>query len=74
MSCKVLFGIYRLSIPNISKFFSESELNDDWNSPLYWIIGFSLSEFLPVTALLLSFWYGLTRRNKVIKSRRYSNP
>eukprot|EP00347_Sterkiella_histriomuscorum_P011070 403373867 len=74
MSCKVLFGIYRLTIPDLGKFFRDSELNDDWNSPLYYIIGFCVSEFLPVTSLLLSFWYGLTRRNKVIKSRKYSNP
>ena len=74
MSCKIIFGVYRLSIPNIGRFFSDSELNDDWKSPLYWIIGFGISEFLPVTSLLLSFWYGLTRRNKVIKSRKYSNP
>lgn len=74
MSSKVAFGIYRLCIEDLNKFFTESELHDDWRSPLYWIIGFSLSEFLPVTALLLSFWYGLTRRNKVIRSRKYSNP
>lgn len=74
MTCKVLFGIYRFTIPNLGSFFADSELADDWASPLYFIIGFTISEFLPVTALLLTFWYGLTRRNKVIKSRKYSNP
>ena len=72
MTSKVLFGIYRFTIPNLSTFFYDSELADDWASPLYFIIAFSTSEFLPVTALLLTFWYGLTRRNKVIKSRKFS--
>ena len=74
MGSKVGFGLYRFTIDDVTKFFNESEHNDDWNSPLYWLIGFSLSEFLPVIAILLSFWYGLTRRNKVIKSRKFSNP
>ena len=74
MGSKVGFGIYRLTLTDIHSFFDQSEKNNDWNSPLYWIIGFTSSEFLPVTALLLSFWYGLTRRNKVIKSRKFSNP
>ena len=74
MGCKVLFGIYRFTFTDLGKFFQDSEMSDDWKSPLYYIIGFSISEFLPVTALILSFWYGLFRRNKVIKSRKYSNP
>ncbi len=74
MGSKVGFGVWRLTFDDLHAFFLKSEMNDDWGSPLYWIIGFSLSEFLPVTALLLSFWYGLTRRNKVIKSRKFSNP
>ncbi|CDW80223.1 UNKNOWN [Stylonychia lemnae] len=74
MSAKVVFGIYRFTIPNITYFFIDSERKDDWDSPTYFILGFTISEYLPVTSLLSTFWYGLTRRNKVIKSRKYSNP
>lgn len=45
---------------------------DDWKSPLFRSVDFCVTEFMPVTALLLSFWYGLFRRNKVIRSRKYS--
>ena len=74
MVAKVIFGIYRFSVTSVKNFFEDSEEKDNWNSPLYFILGFVISEYLPVSSLLYTFWYGLTRRNKVIKSRKYSNP
>lgn len=71
MLFKALFGVYRMFIPNVAKFFSDSEKNDDWGSPLYWLIGFPFSEFLGVAALLVSFWYGLSRKKRVIESRDF---
>ena len=71
--CKIGLGAFRLYMGNsYEAFFEKSEMNNDWVSPGFWLINFTVGEFLPISALLMSFWYGLVRRNKVIRSRKYS--
>jgi len=71
--CKIGLGVFRLYMGDTyESFFQKSEQNNDWVSPGFWLINFIVGEFLPISALLMSFWYGLTRRNKVIRSRKYS--
>lgn len=73
MCCKMLIGSFRFYMGgDINSFFLESERLDDMYSPGFWLINFIIAEFIPVSALLLSFWYGLSRRNKIIRSRKYS--
>lgn len=71
---KLVFGSYRLILgSDIGEWLDQSEQRDDWVSPTFWSINFCVTEFAPVSAILLSFWYGLFRRNKVIRSRKFSN-
>lgn len=70
---KLAFGTFRIILGNdIGAFLDNSEQRDDWISPTFWSVNFCITEFAPVSAILLSFWYGLFRRNKVIRSRKYS--
>lgn len=70
---KLGFGAYRVVLGSqINEFLEESEIRDDWISPTFWSLNFTITELAPVSALILSFWYGLMRRNKVIRSRKYS--
>ncbi|CDW89114.1 UNKNOWN [Stylonychia lemnae] len=74
MISKLAFGAYRVYLDDfIDEFFNESEQKDNWISPTFWSVNFTVAEFVPVSALLLSFWYGLLRRNKVISNRKYSS-
>ncbi len=71
--CKIFLGSMRLFIGNWTEdFLKDSEIKDDWVSPGFWIFNFVVGEFIPVSALIMSFWYGLSRRSKVIRSRKYS--
>ena len=71
--CKMFLGAFRLYMGNwTDDFLKESEAKDDWRAPGFWLINFIIGEFIPVSALLMSFWYGLSRRSKVIRSRKYS--
>lgn len=73
MLFKLSDGVFRIYMgSDIEDFFKESEFHNDWKSPTYWACNFVIAQFIPVSALLLSFWYGLKRRNKVIRSRKYS--
>eukprot|EP00347_Sterkiella_histriomuscorum_P004456 403360394 len=74
MMGKLAFGSYRIYLgSDIGNFLDQSEQRDDWISPTFWTVNFCVTEFAPVCAILLSFWYGLFRRNKVIRSRKYSS-
>ena len=71
--CKISLGALGFFISNWTEdFLKDSELKDNWLSPGYWLTNFIIGEFIPVSALILSFWYGLSHRSKVIKSRKYS--
>lgn len=74
IASKIGFGVLRVVFTDgLDPILEQSEINNDWISPMFWMSNTLVSEFLPVIALLLSFWYGLNHRNKVIRSRKYSN-
>lgn len=55
----------------------QSQSDNTWEYPLLLSVNYLLTDLLPLSALLFSFWYGLTMAkkqvSKVLNNRKYSS-
>lgn len=65
--CKLGFSTYRLvSLADLYDSILASYEKDTYFFSLYESLSFLLTDFIPNIALIISFWYGFTRKNNVL--------